>query len=192
MFFLLAEHWWRAVAVWSWTVGTDPTGSPSFTTATPSRQKFYSKMSSNPSRSMRSKYVRYISTYKETPDCTLKLFPLFLRNLNTRLFCPWKTTAPWPSKDSWPITWSPSWGTLWSQSLWARRCPPPSPHLRFVILLSRLTLRKKIHFITSTLSINILLNQYKGTVTPLVNCYVRFLLSLQTSLFMSGKHTTTT
>lgn len=65
MFLLLAERWWRAVAVWSWTVGTDPTGSPSFTTAIPSRQRFFSKMSSNPSRNMRSKYVRCVSTYKD-------------------------------------------------------------------------------------------------------------------------------
>lgn len=60
------------------------------------------------------------------------LFPLCSRRLTTQWSCPWRTTAPWNNRSSWPITWSPSWVMLWSQSLWATPCPPTSPHLRCV------------------------------------------------------------
>lgn len=50
---------------------------------------------------------------------------------NTQWFCPWRTTAQWISKSSWPTTWSPSSVMLWSQSLRATLCLWTSPHLRF-------------------------------------------------------------
>lgn len=49
-----------------------------------------------------------------------------------RWSCPWRTTALWISRSSWLITWSPSWVTLCSPSLWATQCRRISPRLRWV------------------------------------------------------------
>lgn len=57
----LAEHWWRAVAVWSSTVGMGLTASLSFTMATHLRPRCSSEMSSKPSKTSPSRYVRYLT-----------------------------------------------------------------------------------------------------------------------------------
>ena len=60
-------------------------------------------------------------------------FPfLFYRRLTTHWSCPWRTTAAWTNRSSWPITWSLFWVMLWLQSLSGTLCPPTFPPLRYV------------------------------------------------------------
>ena len=69
--------------MWSLTVGTGLTASPSFTTATRSHQKLSSETSSKPSKTMPSKCVCVLVSHLIRTLCTFafaeRLFPLFLQ-----------------------------------------------------------------------------------------------------------------